>query len=327
MKRLALFICLIMSRQLLAQDYIEYQKILNRVDLDVLTENNSSAIARLDSVYAHYNFIYAKHCIKALQICIKANDSLRAERWLAKSFKQGIPIWMLRLNGLTQKVFSYSNCQSTLYQFDSLHAIYTASIDTALHRQLNQLLILDQKYTQRMNHGFVLLLPIYWLQWNHYNKRQYKELKKIIETHGYPEEKLIGISTMEDSSVFAQYFNFWGPSEIRDSRMQIMLQHCFSTRHQIDESLRDILLQNVRNGNMPPFQFALIISFMYPNELEYIQYKYFVNRIFNTDKCRKAININRNEVGLYSFEQAQKNTAIERERRKNKKANAEIVLE
>jgi hypothetical protein len=57
---------------------------------------------------------------------------------------------------------------------------------------------------------FVLFKPVYWLQWGINNKRQFEQLKKIIETYGYPEEKLIGLSSIQDSLVFAKHFTFLG---------------------------------------------------------------------------------------------------------------------
>ena len=81
-----------------AQDYIQYHKTFNKIDEDILSENYTRAIERLDSIYENYNFIFAQHCMKALQICCITNDSTRASRWLEKCFKQGIPLWTVRTN-------------------------------------------------------------------------------------------------------------------------------------------------------------------------------------------------------------------------------------
>jgi hypothetical protein len=90
------FWLLILSSPSFGQDYIEYHRTFHRIDEDVLARNYPLAIDRLDSIYANYDFIYAKHCFKALQICITANDSIKADKWLTKSFQQGIPLWMIR---------------------------------------------------------------------------------------------------------------------------------------------------------------------------------------------------------------------------------------
>lgn len=324
--KISIFLVLLTCK-LYGQDYIEYHLTFNRIDEDVLSQNYAVAIERLDSIYSKYDFIYAKHCIKALQICITTNDSINADKWLEKCFKQGIPVWIIKSNEITNKSLTYSSTQKTLNSFDRLHSIYKDSIDTNLREKVDSLLTIDQIYTRKVNDGFVLFRPVYWLQWGINNKRQFKQLKKIIETFGYPEEKLIGLSFIEDSLSFVKHFTFWGPSELRDAKMQIMLQHCYSTWHKIDFDFKNTLYKNLCSGNMPAFQFALIVDFMLPDNQKYINNKFWLKDDFCKEDCNKIINSNRYSIGLNTSEQEKKNTLLERDRRKNKKANSEIVLE
>lgn len=328
MKRLKISILLLfLINQLQGQDYVYYHSLFNRIDEDVLSENYATAIQRLDSIYSKYNFIYAKHCIKALQICVTSNDSLRADKWLEKCFKHGIPVWMIRTNEITNKSLKYPTTQKTISKFDSLHAVYQASVNIKLRNKIDSLIIIDQKYTRKVNDGFVLFKPFYWLQWVINNKRQFYLLKLIIQTYGYPEERLIGLSNIQDSVAFAKHFTFWGPSELRDSRVQIMLQHCYSTSHTIDSEFNDTLFDNLCEGNIPAFQYAIIIDFIFPNKLKYINENYFFRTKEIDPYYNKIINKNRNSIGLATLEQENRNILIERERRKNKKANSEIMLE
>lgn len=323
-KRLKIWILfLFFSSQLLGQDYIEYQRIFNRIDEDILTKNDTVAVDRLDSIYSNYEFVYAKHCMKALQICISANDSIQANKWLEKCFKQGIPIWLVESNLITNKSRSFSSTQQTFKSYDSLHLIRISTIDTNLERKIDSLLMIDQKFTQKVNNGYVLFLPVYWIQWRVNNKLQLKELKKIIEIYGYPEEKLLGLPFIQDSLLFSKHVNFWGLSELRDSRIQIMLQHCYSTGHKIDFNFSNILYENVCNGNLPPYQYALIMDFMMPNKRKYIN----SNFGFKEGSYNNIIHFNRYFIGLNTIEQEKRNTLIERDRRKNKRANSEIMLE
>jgi hypothetical protein len=317
---------LFFATQLHGQNYIQYQQTFNHIDDDVLSQNYRLAIIRLDSVYSNYEFIYAKHCIMALQICITAQDSINTDKWLAKSFRQEIPVWYIRTNELTKKALTFSTTQKTVNNYDSLHSIYKASINTEISSILDSLLVSDQKYTQNVNDGFILFKPIYWLQWGINNKRQYRTLKQLIQSYGYPEEKIIGLSSLEDSIRFAQHLIFWGPSELRDSRMQIMLQHCYSTWHKIDLDFKNTLYQNLCDGNMPSYQYAIVIRFMFPNKPKYIHASYFLTHRSDSTSV-EIINKNRYLIGLNSVEQDERNTLINRERRKNKKANSEIMLE
>lgn len=327
--RLAVYVILfLVFNPVGAQNYIRYQQIFNSLDEDVLSDyfqsgNFENATRRLDTVQSDYDFIYGKHCFKALQICVTMHDSVRAQWWLAKCFRQGIPLWMIRANRLTDKSLEYLTSQQTFKDYQHLHQIYLQSIDTAISKYIDSLLEMDQKYTRKVNDGFVLFKPVYWLFWGMHNRRLYRQLRTLVFQYGYPEERFIGLPCIQDSSRFAPYFGFWGPSEIRDSRVQIMFQHCFSTWHKIDVEFRDSLRGNLENGNIPVFQYALLVDFMYPDTKKYPEFEYWSTRMFSAT----MVNQNRISAGLNSLEQEKRNNNIEINRRKSKTSNSEIVLE
>ncbi len=326
-KKLVFYFYFLIINQLFGQNYIEYHRIFNRIDDDVLTENLSLASQRLDSVYEAYDFIYAKHCIKALQIYVTLKDSVKSDLWLAKCFKQGIPIWIIRSNKITNEALRYSNTHNTILNFDSLNLIYKTRINIHVSELLDSLIKIDSKLTRNLNDGFILLKPFYWIRWKTNNRRQLKIIKIIITKFGYPEEKLIGLPAIQDSTTFSKYLSFWGPSELRDSRAQIMLQHCFTDGAQIDEKLKDMLYSNLTIGNIPAFQYALILEFMYPDRSNFSQFKFWPYRRNPLKFDNHNLNKNRYAIGLQSIEQEQRNILIERNRRKNSVSNAEIMLE
>jgi len=66
---------------------------------------------------------------------------------------------------------------------------------------------------------------------------------------------------------------------------------------------------------------------MLPDKQKYINNKYWLRDRFCEENCDEIINSNRYSIGLNTTEQEKRNTLIERERRKNEKANSEIMLE
>jgi hypothetical protein len=309
------------------QGYIDYHRTFNQIDEDMIRRDFSSAIFRLDSIYNNYEFVYGKHCVKALQICVVAKDSIRANKWLQKCFRQGIPMWMIRANELTKISMTYLTAKQTVTTYDSFRLVYEASVDRQLSDRIDSFLTIDQKYTKKVNDGFVLFLPYYWLRWGVNNKRQIKEFKKIIELSGFPEEKKIGLPTIQDSMSFYTYFMFWGPAELRDSRMQVMLQHCYSTWHKTDFEFRDVLYKNLCEGNIPAFQYALISDFMLSGKKIYEKHLFGLSGQFSRSKNAVSVELNRSSIGLNSSEQENRNTLIERNRRKNGQSNSEIMME
>lgn len=320
--RLVIFLLILSAISLCSfgQNYIYYHQTFNRVDEDVLSENYNLALLRLDSIYTNYDFIYAQHCMKSLQICCFINDSIRADKWLAKSFKQGIPKWIIRTNELTKRSLYYSTTKETIQVFDSLHSVYKSSINLNIANQIDSLFDIDQKYTQRVNDGFFLFRnTIFGLQWVKNNKKQYKIINNIINEYGFPGEKLIGLpKTYEDSLLTVEFISFWGPY-IREWQAYFMLLHYFSTKRNVSVDFKNTLFQNVINGNMTPFQYANICRYIYRHSKNTDYESYYGN---DTITNRKRL-----EVGLNTVEQEKRNELIQRERRKNKKANNEIMLE
>ena len=123
-----------------SQDYIEYHQRINRIDQDILNNELSSAINSFDSIYTRFDFIFARHCFKALQISCEVRDSFHVNQWLEKSLTQGVPLWMIRNNEITKSSLNYSNTTNTLSSYDSLHNVYLNSIDTSLRKQIDQLI-------------------------------------------------------------------------------------------------------------------------------------------------------------------------------------------
>jgi uncharacterized protein YnzC (UPF0291/DUF896 family) len=316
-----------LTSHVFAQDYIEYHRIINRIDEDVLNKNYSIAIKRLDSLYENFDFIYARHCFKALQICTVSQDSLHADKWLEKSFIQGVPIWMTRTNELTKQALKYTTTQSTIERYDSLRTIYINSINLEIRNVIDSLYVIDQLYTTKVNDGFILFRHTYHgIRWLKNNKKQFAILNEIIDTYGYPDERLIGLPrNLEDSIQQMKHFNFWGPS-LLESKTYIMLIHYYSNPR---ADINNKLLKNIKLGYMPPYQYGALNDFMAKwGKEKYGEFYYYNVWHQDTDHSNDLdIENRRKSIGLNSYAQQNRNMLLYRERRKNHTANSEIILE
>ena len=296
------------------QDYIQYHRTFNKVDEDILSENYALALERLDSIYNTFDFIYAQHCMKSLQICCVAGDSARAGKWLEKCFKQGIPFWIIQENEITRKSISYSTTQNAILHRDSLYAIYRSNVNATLAHTIDSLFEIDQRHTQKVNEGFFLFRPIYSLKWIRYNKRTFKAIDNITKTYVFPGEKTIGLPEIyNDSASQAEYIRQYG-IHLRQWKAYFILLHYFSTKRNIQDDFKDILYENLKSGNISPFQFATICNYIYKyskhSKPKYEPYNY------NTDS-------NRFSIGLNSIETEKENI----KRVINGKTNSGIIMD
>lgn len=297
-----------------AQDYIQYHKTFNKIDEDILSENYTRAIERLDSIYENYNYIFAQHCMKALQICCVVNDSTRASRWLEKCFKQGVPLWTIKTNEIAVKSLSYSTSANAIQHYDSLRYAYKSHINNKLAQTIDSIFQVDQKYTQKVNDGFILFRPIYGLKWIRCNKQTFKAIDSITREYGFPGEKLIGLpATYEDSAQQIEYIKQYG-IHLRQWQAYFMLLHYFSSARKIQHDFKDLLFENLKAGNLSSFQFATICNYIYKyskhNKHKYESFNY------NTDS-------NRISIGLNTIETERENT----ERVINGKTYSGIIMD
>ncbi|RYD58368.1 MAG: hypothetical protein EOP56_05470 [Sphingobacteriales bacterium] len=310
-----------------AQSYIAYQHVFNRVDEDVLSERLEDAVPRLDTIFHSYSFVYARHCIKALQISCALNDTVRADAWLTRAFLQGVPLWVIRSNNITKKALEYIPCQKTTLQKDSLHTIYRSKINTALAAEVNELLVKDYHYTRKVNDGFILFRhTLYGLQWVRNNKKEYREISRIIGAYGYPGERLIGLPlTEQDSANNARFvLNNGIGLEMQDRRVFFMLLHYYSSR---GRTLNEKLYSCIDKGDLPAYQYARINDYLalYGKRSEYKDASYY--EFHDIEGNTDSLNRKRFSIGLNTFEQQERNKSAELRMRKERSLNDHVILE
>jgi len=325
MKLAILFLTFLVYCNLPAQDYFAYQETFNRVDEDLFAGNLPLAMERLDSIEGSYAFIYGHHCVKGLQICCKATDSLRAEKWLIRAFKQGIPVWMIRNDGLMNKTFGFQNTIPVIRSYDSLHAVYEESYNHQLRARLDSLIERDQFYTHKVNEVFIPLRLGVFFRWKRANVRHAHCIKAITEQDGFPGERLIGFPlTVVDSAMNFKFTNARGANP-NETSAYIMLIHYYSSPR---NDMNGLLLKSIAIGDLPPDFYGAWNDFMALHGKK--KYRESFYNVWHKDLHAEhlpAIDERRKAVGLNSFEQQERNEAVSKVRSKEGKINSEILLE
>ncbi|HTN18764.1 MAG TPA: hypothetical protein VL092_13825 [Chitinophagaceae bacterium] len=321
------FFLLLLSFSASAQDYSAYQHCMNRVDRDIMTKNWASATQRMDSVYRDYEFIYARHCVKGLQLALLQQDEQRAAQWLGRGILQGVPLWVLRNNEVCRPVFELAATQAVLGRYDSLHRVYLSSIDTTLARRIQNMMDADTRYTRRVNDGFILLRhTLYGLQWMRHNKQQARELEQIIRQYGFPEEKLIGLpQSVEDSAELCWFAQREGVEQVLQNRQAFfMLLHYFSTKR---KDLNALLLPQIAIGNLPPYQYARINDYLSRNTSAQRYPRYYDFGSMPDEEDLAGVDQRRDALGLPPYEEQQWKRQLHWDARRSSSLGREILLE
>ncbi len=326
-KYLLLFVLFLSGPSCYSQDYFAYQAICTRVDDDVLAKDYKLALQLMDTVLYGYDFIFARHCIKALQICSCASDTTRAALWTDRCAAQCVPYWILKTNALTAATLQYDTSTFATMRYDSIYCVSKAALNTDLARQVEQLIERDQRYTRRVNDGFILLrYTLYYPRWLHNNKKQFKTITRIIDQYGYPGERLIGLPRYwEDSAANAKSIRFFG-ADIFNTEVWTMLVHYYSNPR---KGINDKLLPYVQRGYMSAKQYADLNDMMADRgKTRYGRYLYY--NTWHTDPDERnldSINARRHALGLNDHATQQRNILAAREKRKNRQMNETVITE
>ncbi len=308
-----------------AQDYIRYHQLFNRIDRDIDAKNPHASLPRLDTVLQQYEFIYARHCIKGLQICCSLNDSLRAEKFLRQCFLQGVPLWVLRTNLLTAPSLGYPQCKATLLLHDSLVAVYKSRLNQDLVKKVDSLIQLDQYHTDRLNSSSLLTRYPRFVRWKRNSRKQYRLICAWTRQYGFPGERLIGLPEYyNDSSSNAKQILFYGPCLI-NTRLFTMLQHYYSHPR---EGVLPAFKQAVAEGYMPPEQCGTLYDFVARwGKGKFGSDWYNVRHRDHDSTHLPIIEQRRAMIGLNTCAEQKNNMLINRERRKRGTASREILRE
>lgn len=307
MKLYLIIIFLIFSRFVFCQDYISYHKVIVKAESAIIDSNYSYAVYLYDSLFREYNFVFARHCYTATQTAIVAENLDKAFYFLKRGVRQGLTKDLIQYTPLLRDIQDDKRWGDFIEnQYDSLRSLYLSSIDLNLRDEIGKLYALDQLYTRKVNESKFIR---YFIS-NHSWKRNIKKLVErklvpLIQTYGFPGEKQIGLKAIsfkyESDSVITNTLDNYtkGHGFIGNLSAQYMLIHYFSTSH---EAFNDLLIDEVKKGNLEPYQYASICDF---------QAKYGTNKncFYNqwhrdtAVEVRQEINDRRKILGLESYEE------------------------
>lgn len=323
---LFLFVCCRANSSLANEDYIRYQRMLHRADVYIYQQQPASAQLVMDSVLQEYSFVYARHCVKGLQLALQLQDDPRAEAWLQRCLLQGVPLWMLRNNGITAGLWNRPFAAQVIGHADSFYSVYLSCIDTNLRKRVAKMTEKDARRTRRVNNGIVpLRYTVYALSWWRHNRRQAREIASVIRRYGYPGERLIGLPPMlEDSLKTAAFMQKEGINIVLQQREALfMLLHYFSTRRM---DMNELLYPEIAKGNLPPMQYARINDYLSINTSDKRYPSYGVHDP-GQGKQMDSVDQRRAAIGIYPVEWQLQLQERHKQLRKSNRIESEIIFD
>jgi hypothetical protein len=184
MKLVPIFLLFLLPIVAIGQDYRIYHRLINNAQrCYFLNGNTDSAFHYYDSAFARYDFVFAQDCFMAAQIAYYHKDS-RYMAYLRKGFAMGITPKHLTLAPVFAPLVKDTIAFKKRFKdYAEQRKLYRHRLDTNVLANMIRLTCQDQANKRMADEAYAPRL-----------EKTAAYLHSMMNTHGYPGEKLIGLT-------------------------------------------------------------------------------------------------------------------------------------
>lgn len=226
------------------QNYEAYHKEIVEAEKLISSEKYEDALLLYVALFNEYDFIFLKDCQIATQLAFYLKDEQKGIQYLKKGILAGWEIKSIKKNKFLSKTFDDQQWKTIKKDYNELRAQYKTNLNEHLRKKVKKMFSKDQWRAFRALFTFNSKAQDRYAEkkFAPHSEQQIDDLKKILEAHGYPGQKLIGN-------------DFW---------MSTILSHHNSISHEyvkkdtLYPKLKPLLKKAIKDGQISPFEYALI---------------------------------------------------------------------
>lgn len=227
-----------------SQSYTDYHKKTNQAEKLIIDREFREALNVYQSLFDSYEFVFLREYKIATQLALILNNNERAIEFIRLGVTSGWDLNSIKKDKNLSQLKNYSGWELMEKDYNGLRKTYLERLDEHTKTRVHQM----YKKDQRKALGAILRIGLktkekYALEkFAPHSEGQIQELIEIIKTQGYPGEKLIGN-------------NYWVST--------IISHHNSITTEYVKQDtlygfIRPKLIKAIENGQMSPYEFALI---------------------------------------------------------------------
>lgn len=224
-------------------DYSEYHKAILDVEKSIIEENYGKALEEIKTISKSYEFVFLRDYKIATQLAIHIRDFKTATKYLKLGIFNGWTLKEIKKDKSMEPFTSRNEWNAIKDEYDALRSEYDQRIDQELREVVQEMYKKDQRF------AFKYLFKIGQKAKERYGNRkgvphtqqQIAKLNGILESKGYPGEKLIGNSQWM-TTILAHHNSVSKKFVVNDT---------------LYPSLRLKLLEAISKGEMNPYDFAI----------------------------------------------------------------------
>lgn len=227
-----------------AADYLHYHKQAVAAESLIAEEQFEAALGIYESVFGAYDFVFLREYQIATQLALSLQEKEKAIRYLKAGIAAGWELKAIRNNEYLAPLHDGPEWEDIAESYPGLRAQYEARLDQQARNMARKMFNKDQ----RMALGALLRLGdkarerYAERKFAPHSEMQMKALIGMLQGHGYPGEQLIGN-------------DFWMSTIISHHNS---ISQRYAERDTLYAFLRPKLIQSIKDGQMSPYEFALV---------------------------------------------------------------------
>ena len=225
-------------------DYIEYHQRVLQAEEQIALENYSRAIELYEELFEQFEFVFLRDYQRATQLALHLGNHQLTEALLRQAISSGWSEKSIKKNKFLSSFRQTSHWKAINKDYALLREQYENRIDADLRQQVKKMFSRDQKKALGALFKFGSKGQDRYAEkkFAPHSKDQMTEFQEILNSDGYPGERLIG--------------NDYWMSTILSHHNSISQDHAMNDT--IYPGLKPYLMRSLKNGQVSPFELALI---------------------------------------------------------------------
>ncbi len=278
-------------------DYVEYHKQIIEAERLLSEEEFGDALIRYEQVFKLYDFVFLRDYKVASQLALYLDDKRKALYYIKKGMATGWKLQALRKNQFLKPLQKDPEWRTIEQSYNNLHNQFGMRIDRDLREKVHLMFKKDQKKAigalfrignkSQERYGTNKFAP--------HSENQMFELIDLLNIDGYPGEKIIGN-------------DFWMSTIISHHNS---ISYEYVKKDTLYNFIKPKLIRAIENGEMSPYEFALIDDWQKAvvSERTVPGYGFLISP---KDSTLLNTNLLRRKIGLRSIELRNKLVDVEK---------------
>lgn len=176
------------------KDYLQYHKQIIEAEKLIGEENFKAALSQYENVFDNYEFVFLRDYQVAAQLALFLNDKQKALHYIKEGISAGWELKAIKKNKHLSQLNKEPEWKSIENDYDSFRKVYNESLDQPIRNKVKKMFSKDQRkaFGALFRIGDNAQQKYAERKFAPHSEKQLFEIIEILETTGYPGEKLIG---------------------------------------------------------------------------------------------------------------------------------------